>query len=664
MKLIGAHVTAFKSIDDSGFVDIDSSVTIFVGQNESGKTAFLQALHKAASVEKHITYDKTEDYPRKNLTKYEKEHDDCPAIACILEYQLENLEIKRINEDLEFELLEELTFKKSYKYDGSSTIVLNINQKDYVSALIQKPSLTLNTKNKLAECTSIESLLNILEDVDLNKEETEFLEQLKSKFLKKNSWGLLNYYIWREHISDHIPKFLYFDDYRLLAGKINLNELKRKFDASQTDSSILKDEDKTALSLLRIAQVNLDDLVSSSGYENVKAKLEAISNSITDKVFEYWKQNQELEVEFDIRSDPKDEAPYNTGNNLYVRIRNRKHRVTVPFNQRSKGFIWFFSFIIWFDSIKEQLGTSSDIILLLDEPGLSLHALAQADFLSYIGELANTHQIIYTTHSPFMVPSHQLNQVRMVEDKVREGTKITSNISNSDPKTIFPLQAALGYTIAQNLFISQKNLLVEGPADLIYLKYFSSLLESKGKEFLNPEITIIPVGGLDKLATFVALLGGNDLKLAVLHDYNSKPDAHLESLIHRKLINQKYVTHYGMYRDGHSITKKDDQYMNSDVEDMFSVKTYLQIFNTAYKKELKEVEIKESDLPLNSQRVVERINNFLMSNDIKLRKSGGYNHYLIANQLASKPLPISKVDTKTLNAFENLFKKVNELLSD
>ena len=45
MKLTRARITNYKSIDDSGWVDIQN-VTCFVGKNESGKTAFLQALKK------------------------------------------------------------------------------------------------------------------------------------------------------------------------------------------------------------------------------------------------------------------------------------------------------------------------------------------------------------------------------------------------------------------------------------------------------------------------------------------------------------------------------------------------------------------------------------------------------------------------------------------
>jgi hypothetical protein len=80
-----------------------------------------------------------------------------------------------------------------------------------------------------------------------------------------------------------------------LPGKINLTDLQ-----SRVVNTNIRDEDKTALSLLRLAGVEINDLTIATGYEPIKAKLEGISNSITDRVFQYWKQNQELDVEFDI----------------------------------------------------------------------------------------------------------------------------------------------------------------------------------------------------------------------------------------------------------------------------------------------------------------------------------------------------------------------------
>ena len=125
--------------------------------------------------------------------------------------------------------------------------------------------------------------------------------------------------------------------------------------------------------------------------------------------------------------------------------------------------------MVWFSAVENRAATSKDLILLLDEPGLNLHALAQSDFLEYIDKLSEERQIIYSTHSPFMVESDQLDRVRVVED-LKGGNK-----GHRKPRRVerraFPLQAALGYSIAQNLFIAKKNALLEGPADFLLLQH-------------------------------------------------------------------------------------------------------------------------------------------------------------------------------------------------
>ena len=85
---------------------------------------------------------------------------------------------------------------------------------------------------------------------------------------------------------------------------------------------------------------------------------------------------------------------------------------------RSRGFVWFFSFLAW---LSQQQRKGIPLILLLDEPGLVLHASAQGDLLRYIeAELKPHHQVIYTTHSPFMVDPKNFDRVRIVRDRSME----------------------------------------------------------------------------------------------------------------------------------------------------------------------------------------------------------------------------------------------------
>lgn len=656
MKLIGAQITKFRSIDDSGAVVIDPEITVLVGQNESGKTAFLKALHKTQPVEKKgVGYDIVEDYPRKDLTSYRRRHDENPDEVARLVYRLTDQEVTAINATLDARVLHSSAeFTLHIKYDESSVIALPaIDERSYVAAVLKGRELPEGVSAAAKAARNVRDLITTLEGADLNTDGTELLAGLRADFGKApaNWHTALGWYVYNKLILPRRPRFLYFDDYYLLPDKANLPDLQRR-----VANGALRPEDETVLALLRMADVDLNELVKAGRYEEVKANLEALSNRITDQIFEYWTQNKELDVEFDVRADATDEAPFNTGANLYIRIRNRRHRVTVPFGQRSRGFIWFFSFLVWFDSVRDQLGSNHDLILLLDEPGLNLHALAQADLLRYIDDLSDRYQILYTTHSPFMVRGERLHQVRLVEDRQGVGTRVVSDVAGSDPATIFPLQAALGYTIAQNLFISKRNLLVEGPADLVYLRFMSARLEAESRGGLREDITIVPVGGLDKLATFVALLRGNELEMAVLHDSTGKPDQRLQSVVESKLLRQRQLLNYGRFVDGVS---KGATESAADVEDLFTPKEYVELFNSAFAKELGGAKLTVADLP-SGDRIVERITRYLKQSELSVRPSGGFNHYAVANYLAATPP--RKIDTKTLARFEALFTAVNQVL--
>jgi hypothetical protein len=495
------------------------------------------------------------------------------------------------------------------------------------------------------DVTTVRRLIQALAGRGLDDLSQHFLEQLKARFQPTGSeWNnLIDYEIWTKHLAEKVPKFFYFDDYYLLPGKVNIPSLA----AHAATPDELTEEDRTALNLLNLAGVTLDELTAAQGYESVKARLESLSNAITDTIFQYWTQDQELDVEFDIRTDPADRPPFDDGPNLYVRIRSRRHRVTVPFQQRSKGFIWFFSFIVWFKTIQQQYGVNAPLILLFDEPGLNLHALAQRDFLRYIDALSESHQILYSTHSPFLIPGDRLAQVRLVEDRKDRGTVVTADLADGDPRTLFPLQAALAYALARDLLPARRNLLVRGPADLVILKFFSAALDRAGRTGLREDVTIVPVGGLDRVATFVALLGADRPELVVLHADPGPIDV--------PALRPKNVLGYGQFRDPAAKGKPAIATPAAGVEDLFSVNFYLKVFNAAYAKKLPG-EVKANDLPA-ADRLTDRLADHLSDHPADLRFSPD----AVASHLASNPP--KPLDKETLTRFEALFKKVNALFS-
>ena len=381
--------------------------------------------------------------------------------------------------------------------------------------------------------------------------------------------------------------------------------------------------------LFELSGLQLSDIQSETNFEAFKAQLEATSNSITDDMFEYWTTNQNLEIRFDI------EHAANNVRYLNIRIYNSKHRVTLPLKNRSKGFLWFFSFLVWFSKI--QGNTDSKYILLLDEPGLSLHASAQSDLLRFIDEkLAPEYQVIYTTHSPFMIDSLKLNEVRTVYDtqNPKVGSVVSDAVEEKDSDTLFP---ALGYTIAQNMYVSPNNLLVEGISDLVYLNHFSSALKALGREGLSDDVTIVPVGGADKIATFISLMRGNELSTVCLLDTftDQSAETRLKKMVEQKIIADKKIIYY------HSVLEQSF----ADIEDMFTKDEYVILYNGAFGTSIKAADI-DADKPIMSQ--LKRLNG-----------NKSFNHYSPANYMA-KSIGTLTFSDETLNHFEKLFIAVNK----
>lgn len=658
MLLVSAKVGPFRSINEPQNVAIDGAVTALVGMNEAGKTVFLRALEKSDDALGLQRFDPVDDYPRKDLSSYLKQHKTQPAVVTELNYRLSEEEIAELNGAHHTKLKPDFHFSVTRFYDNDFRINLSVDEKPVVESLLAQTTLSSDAQTAIKKASSIREIPALLKDISLTETDKHFLAEIESRIAKTKTPSVVKHEV-RTWLSPRIPKFLYFDDYDLLPSKMNLADLAQRVELAKNDPKHLKAMHRAVLALLRMADISISEITKPGGYEPLKAKIEGVSISLTDQIMEFWKQNEDLEVEVDIKTDPDDEAPYNNGANLYLRIKNRRHRgVSTPFSQRSRGFVWFFSFLVWFDNVQHQIGSSGDggkgqLILLLDEPGLALHALAQEDFLRYIDELSSKHQVLYTTHSPFMVHSDRLSQVRVVEDKEKVGTVISDNVSGSDPRTIFPLQAALGWTIAQNLFISERNLLVEGPSDLIFLKALSAFLEAQGRTGLREDVTIVPVGGLDKVVTFVALLGANGLKLAVLHDYRGAPEQKLMDLVKQKMISPKALLNASQYRDLNDIGNGGKP---SDTEDLFEPSLYLEYFNRAFSKELKGTPLSEADLPP-GDRITDRLERYINVKGVKIRPSGGFNHYAVASYFASNPPDAP--DGDTLRRFEALFAAVN-----
>ena len=628
IKLKNVKIHKYRCVEEEQSFEVEPDYTILVGVNESGKTSVLHSIASAQYFENDskFEYDMTRDYPRGQLKPAEASGKKHSAIT--LTFELSEDIIEEISDFLGYGC--KITgYELTKHYDNSRTFSLNekIDQKAFIKYKLENSAISDAYKDEIlavSEPINFDGFVAKMKQSGEPPESISLMEKLK-EWIKRT----LNVFVYDTFIQPKSPKFMYYDEYYSLPSNVRLD--KNNLKSSKEDSV------KTAAALIELAGIDIEKIENYDNFEGLIAELEATEATISKALFKYWQTNKDLKIEFKVKpiEEPSRNYPNEkriAGNVLNTRVKNQNRGVSLPLENRSKGFNWFFSFLVWFKKIERDPNNS--YIVLLDEPGLNLHGNAQADLLKFIEDISSNYQVIYTTHSPFMIPLGSLHNVRTVVEK-DEGTIISDSIQESDPATLFPLQAALGYSIAQNLFISENNLLIEGPSDLTYLTHMSSTLEGLGRLGLNSKITLVPTGGADKVASFVSLFRGNKLNVACLLDTfaDDKARDRLESLASQNIMDVSNIVYFSEFVES----------SYADIEDMFEKSEYLEWYNEAF-----QTTVKVSDLDKNIGGILRQLE--------KLK--GKTNHYTPSRYFARNAAP-DKLSAKTLDRFENLFKKIN-----
>ena len=635
MILKSARVENFKCIEDSTEFSIDA-VTCLVGKNESGKTALLEALRKLnPDIPDAADFNALRQYPRRKYTDYKQRDNTSPDNVLTTVWELEEGDIEAIAESLGPEALKNTTTTITKGYDNQLGWDIDIDEREAATYLAGpvEPSTEEETGAAMTE-----QLPAMVEKVDDDSEQSN--QQAVEIAI--------------DILEERLPTFLYFADYYKLLGRVSLNDLNQRRQEERFEHG-----HRVFLALLDLVGSSAQDIDRMGRYEELTAELEAVSNRITQDIFAYWSQNRDLEVKFSFEhARDEDEPPYNAGFVFHTRIYNSRHGVTVSFDERSAGFVWFFSFLVWFSQVKKTYG--DNVLILLDDPGLSLHGRAQADLLRYINEkLSPNYQVIYTTHSPFMIDPDSLLSVRTVEDVIIDdrvqGTKVGDDVLSVDPDTVFPLQAALGYDITQTLFVGKHTLLVEGPGDLLYLKWFSNELRQRQRESLDSRWVVTPVGGVDKVFSFVALFGGRKLHVAVFTDYHVGVKGKVRSLKESDLLRKGHVFSAEMYVDQ----------AEADTEDLIGRALYRVLVNECYslRGRCRTPKNKPSEAPT---RVIEEVQQRFRTMPPSYPEFDHYTPavFLVENtaQLRDTLSDLSSELGEALDRFEKLFHDLNALL--
>ena len=647
MVLESLRIENFKCIDDSTEFSV-RALTGLLGKNESGKTAILRALYRLNPVVASDADFHDIEFPRRRWASYRQKSRINPARVVTAVWRLDDADMAAIEKEFGTDVVTNTQVVVTKGYDNRLTWHAEIDERRLLGHLMRSAHLDQDEVHALWSATTLYDLMRALAALEnLTPTQAALLAEVEQKFPEGSV-------VQRVHalLTSRLPKFLYFAEYHRLPAEVSIDELQRREATGR-----LTIVDSVFLALLNLAGSSLEELQSIGHFETLVAELESVSARISREVLEYWSQDRHLEVDF--RCDaarPLDPPPFNTGYVLRTRIRNRRHNVTLSFDERSSGFIWFFSFLVWLSYLRK--GDDHHFIVLLDEPGLSLHARAQMDMMRFIRErLLPSYQVVYSTHSPFMIDVEHIAGIRTVEDTSEGdnvlGTKVGDRVLSSDADTLFPLRAALSYDVARSAFVSPRTLLVDQASDVLYLKWFSRELQLQGRASLDPEWSLVPAGGLDKVAPFAALFGSDDLKIAVLTDGLLHDRHRLQGLWEQGLLPFGRILRPSLYVE----------HEDAQVEDLLGRRCYRDLVHACYG--LKEAPIVPEEpvdgAPLRVVGEVERC--FAVQPDWTPRFDRFAPASFLVENASTLRLTLPDLATAFSN-FEKLFRDLNSLLAD
>jgi predicted ATP-dependent endonuclease of OLD family len=662
MRLEQFRVKNFRSVIDSGVIDV-SDLTALLGRNESGKSNLLRGLESLNSSNGFEAMRPIKDFPRHwrledctdetelVWTRWRLDSDDQDELAEIFPRAVgvTHVIIQRPygkKRYVSFETLQPLVLDEKEVKSKVRKIVpaakvaadtMEAPQKEplEVAADAFESSIAFETnKLKWAEKAKVaiaafrkalaaagaeigdkeDDLLNELQDL------TERIADDDGLAKKARNW-----------VVEQLPIFIYVDEYSELQGHQNIAEY-----LSRKGQRQLNEADRNFEKLCKVSGLDpaeLQELSNKGDHETRNQLANRAGSVVTSEIRRLWRDRQ-LKVRFNLDAQFLD---------TLISDPTAVYDVEVNLNDRSRGLQWFFSFYIGF-AADTKGGSAENAVLLLDEPGLYLHAKSQSDLLMHL-EKDFPNQILFTTHSPFMVPAHQLESVRTVNIAEETGTTVT-NAPTGDSRTLFPLQAALGYNIAQSLFIGQKNLVVEGVTDFWVLSTISEYLAEKGHVSLQSDLTITPVGGAQKVQYMVALLTAEEQKVLVLLDYEKESEATRIELIKSKLIDERSVM-FVTEAFPAPLPKE------ADLEDLLDPAVYEAAVRECYAKELEGKDIKPNQ---NIPRVAVRMELALRQVGVDFHKTRPTR--LLLNKMKSNPAAVLPPESQ--DRFERLFKLINE----
>ena len=598
MRLRKFRVQAFRCIHDSGDIVV-GDLAAFVGRNESGKTTILQALtmlNRDEMISELDLCDEMTEHLKSEIRivegYFELNHNETEIIKeRFPSLHLTKLKIFRTNKnpEIQYDFGDTHVNKEEHQnlehWQNITKQLLSFIESipNYISKKLDTDfftgSMPGNKKIIQAELDGFSSNLHTIATEE--KQVISEWEETNSKILKNvekilidntESEALKNFIDDRLH-----PRFVYFSDYKKILGNINLAEFIKE---SETEASAGIeyidgfDRAETVKNLLYLAEFEIEKLeeVKNSPSKLIKF-LNIASKKLTERLNPSWK-GEAINVELRL----------NPGNILSVVLSDVHKDGTITntglLNRRAEGFKWTFSFIINF-AAETQKAELKEAILLLDEPARNLHPTQQMGISDLLKNLAGSNQVLYATHSPFMIFDYTPGNLLVVElDRKKHLSKIFYEYWKADDATLTPILYGLSKGLVDSItnremgYNSRPLIIVEAMSDTMYLNAFDKFLQDPNIS-MNP-LNVVPAYNKNSvlpLSIFYHTHGYNTFVL-LDNDYESNQIA-------EQLKNNKFS-------EPQIIFFESDGNLLQSIEDYMEVDDYLYAVNQTYEIKLRK----------------------------------------------------------------------------
>ncbi len=606
MKLIKFRIQNYKSIRDSGWCYLASDITILAGQNESGKSAVLEALRD---------FDKTAGIP---ADAFPVDSNDTPVIEMCFEVDEElrsKLGYEMVSEEM-WAHISEHGLKIIKYHDGRYELgaeideLLNKQREKIESALIE-------VEKTVEDLSEIETISRIARpeisagDLAATRNSVaRYIDTIQPYFrnfhfdsLRKENKALVGENQpgqFLNSVKECIPNFIFFSDRGVLPYEIAFQEAKDNPPHSVQD-------------FMEIINLDLDEVINAPDSQKRRMILRQHSTEIPREFLHCWKQ---CKLELSLGQD---------AGNLVFDITESGNAPLFKPEQRSKGLQWFLSFYL---HLKAKQGGKN--ILLIDEPGLYLHANAQKDVLEVLEKVSCESQVVFSTHSPYLIDTQRLDRVRLISKSNKEGTRIENKIHRNTAgraEALTPIVTAIGLDLSNSFsIVGKKNVLLEGISDYYFLQAFHHNAKTSG-------ISLVPGTGAPNIPQLVSLLIGWGLEFLVVLDNDGEGIRVADKLKDKLTVEGKRIVF---------VSEREE----SSTEDLFTHEDFNE-FVLDETTANKDPEVKNS----------------------KFLKNEGLDKVLLAKKFFEKTDKAKEdgkeigLSNRTLNNFQRVFEKIDEELN-